>query len=114
MEHRVRAEALARTYVVSRFDRRHATAAVRDGVELARSERRVGVDRIGLASAVLEDALGYPPSYKLASDLSRFVVPERHGERAMTGQEIQDWLATWRPPFELLFPLRDLRHARER
>jgi hypothetical protein len=112
MEHRVRAEALERTYAVSRTDRRHAMATVRGGAELARSERLVGVDRVGLASVVLEDALGYPPSYKLASDLSRFLVPERRGERAMTGHELQEWLETWRPPFEQLFPLGDLKRAR--
>ncbi|MCW3063284.1 MAG: hypothetical protein JWN32_456 [Solirubrobacterales bacterium] len=111
MEHRVRAEALERTYAVVRTDRRHAAAAVRGGAELGRSQGRLGVDRVGLASAVLEDALGYPPSYKLASDLSGFLVPEHAGERTMTGHELQDWLRTWRPPFEQLFPLRDRKRS---
>jgi hypothetical protein len=106
---RVCEQALGATWLVSRAGRR-ATALRRDAAgaerELARSDRRLGVDRVGLASAVLSDALGTEPSHRMASDLSQFLIPESgERERAMTAAELQAWLDTWRPPFETLFPI---------
>jgi hypothetical protein len=114
--HRVRDGARGATWLVTRSGRR-AVAARRDAdgaeQELARSERRLGLDRVGLASAVLADAIGTEPSYRLASDLSLFLVPpDAHGRRTMSTKELQAWLDTWKPPFETLFPIAERRRRR--
>ncbi len=107
--HRVRESARGALWLVTRTGRvgvalrRDADGAER---ELGRSERRLGLDRVGLASAVLADALGEDPAHRLAADLAVFLVPpDTEGERAMTADELQRWLSTWKPPFETLFPL---------
>jgi hypothetical protein len=116
----IRGEARAYTWTVSRSGRRGiAWRRNGEGVEheLARSERRLGVDRVRLASAVFADAVGIEPSYRLAVDLSLFLVPsEADGERSMTAAELQAWLATWKAPFEKLFPAaeRGIRRVRRK
>jgi hypothetical protein len=113
---RVSDQALGATWLVSRAGRRGTVLRREaDGSEreIARSDRRFGLDRVGLASAVLGDALGTEPSHRMASDLSLFLIP--HGderERAMTAAELQAWLDTWTPPFETLFPIAARRRRR--
>lgn len=106
---RVRDDAHGLAWVVTHRGR--VGVAVRrdpDGAthELRRSKRLLGIDRVGLASAVLEDALAeQPPSHRLAADLSLFLVPAgAREERTMTALELQSWLDTWLPPFQKLFP----------
>ena len=73
-------------------------------VELARSG-----SWNALARALLEDALAERPGGKLARDLARFLVTPRGGERTMSGEQLEAWLATWQPPLFTIFPGRDKR-----
>lgn len=99
---RLRDEARERLYRVARPARGPAVvtreAAGREPVELARSGSWTE-----LARAVLDDATGARPSAKLARDLGRFLVTPRGGERPMSGEELDAWLATWRPPLSTIF-----------
>jgi len=100
-------EARGAVYRVTRAERGR-TVLVREDpggapVELARSERRWGVDWVALSRALLRDALGRPPGSKLARDLARFLVVPPGGSRAMSGAELADWLATWQPPLSTIF-----------
>ena len=103
---RVRPAALGSTYVVSR-DRRNGVVIVRktaagDGAELASSRRRLGVVWPAVAQAILDDALDARPPRKLIDDYSHFIVTARGGVRAIAGNEIQQWLDTWRPGLSAL------------
>jgi hypothetical protein len=102
---RVRDEARGRLYRFTRPARGPAAVALeapgRDPVELARS-----ASWTALARAVLDDALAGRPGGKLARDLGRFVVVPRGGDRRLSGEELDAWLATWRPPLDALFPER--------
>jgi hypothetical protein len=103
-------EARGRAYRVVRPARGPATltreAPGAAPVQLARAEGRGGAAWTALARAVLEDATGERPGGKLARDLGRFLVTPRGGERRMSGDELADWLATWRPHLSSLFPER--------
>jgi hypothetical protein len=106
----VRPEARARVFELSRPDRRRATVTYEvspDGrIELTRSEGRAGVDWVLLAGAILTDALGQRPPAKLSRDLARFIVTPPGQTRSMSGDEVEEWLATWQPPLATLFPKR--------
>lgn len=111
----VREEALGWTWRVSRTGRRHGVAlrVLPDGTEqeLATSSRLLGLDRVGLAGAVLFDATGEEASHRLATDLAAFLVPYEIGEQEMGGEELRDWLETWRTPFEKVFSTRGFKRS---
>ena len=94
-------------YTIVRAERRRATVVRRlpngGTAELARSERLWGIAWPVLAHAILHDALGKPPSRKLARDYSHFLVLPKGGSRVISGQDVQDWLATWQPPLSTIF-----------
>src|SRR5262245_10319555 len=109
MSYEVRADARSASWLVARQGRRSGTALRIDAgggeTELGRSAKRLGLDRVGLAAAVLRDARDTEPSYRLASDFALFIVPETpDATKAMTAEELQAWIDTWKPPFERLFP----------
>lgn len=105
----VRVEALGRVYVVAR--ERHGGASVvrhdPDGRELAlaRSQGRLRVDWRSLSGTLLADALASPAQRGLVGDFARFIVTPPGGCHTITGDELRDWLETWRPfPSFLLAP----------
>jgi len=104
----VRDEARGRSYRVVRPVRGPAVATREapgaEPVELGRAQGRGSASWTALARTVLEDATGERPGGKVARDLGRFLVPPRNGERRMSGEELAEWLATWRPHLSNLFP----------
>jgi hypothetical protein len=97
---RVRADALASTYVVRRDGSGRAVLVRRrDGeeAELAASGRGGGSSWSRLARALLADALDGPPPRRLVSDYARFLATPRGQARTFGGKELEQWLATWRP-----------------
>jgi hypothetical protein len=96
----VRADALASTYVVRREEEGRAELLRRrdgDEAELAASGRRGGPSWSRLAEALLADALDGPAPRRLVSDYARFLVTPRGQARTFGGEELAQWLATWRP-----------------
>jgi hypothetical protein len=103
----VRAAARGNEYRVARIDRHRAVVVRRtadgDEAELARSDLHLRPDWPALARAILGDALDGRFPRRLAEDYSHFIVVPREGVRTTSGQEIQEWLDTWRPPLAALF-----------
>lgn len=105
---RVRPDALANTYTVSRDGRNHvvltrASAGAKEAAVLAFSNRRARVDWQALARAIMADALDGRPTRRLGADYARFIVTPRGGARTIPGHELQEWLETWRPGLPALF-----------
>jgi hypothetical protein len=96
----VRTDALESTYVIRRDEGGHTVLVRRrDGEEvtLASSARLGGSPWSSLARALLADALDGPAPRRLVSDYARFLVTPRGEARAIGGEELGQWLATWRP-----------------